>query len=54
MEASEEICIIFHVIEDKSNLPVLFKIYLLFEKDKEIDVNVPFKLEKKIFQRIKG
>ena len=53
MEASEEICIIFHVIEDKSNLPVLFKIYLLFEKDKEIDVNVPFKLEKKYFSELK-
>ena len=49
MEASEEICIIFHVIEDKSNLPVLFKIYLLFEKHKEIDVKVPLKIRRKIF-----
>ena len=53
METSEKICIIFHVIEDKSNLPVLFKIYLPFEKDKEIDVNAPLKLEEKYFSQLK-
>ena len=53
MEASEDIGINFHIIEDKSNLPVLFKIYLPFEKNKEIDVNVPLKLEKKYFGRLK-
>ena len=53
MEVSEEICIIFHVIEDKSNLPVSFKIYLPFEKDKEIDINAPLKLEEKYFGELK-
>jgi len=53
MDTVEELCIIFHVIEDKSNLPVLFKIYLSFEKDKEIDFNVPIKLEEKYFDELK-
>jgi hypothetical protein len=53
MENSEEICVIFHIIEDESNKPTLFNVYLAFDKTNAIDVNAPLKLRDEYFPKLK-